>query len=433
MSDSSRRPPADEAPRSPKGTYDVLPPASARWEALLARFAMLAERFGFGLAHTPIFEEARVFRRGIGEGSEIVGKEMYEFEDRSGRRLALRPEGTASIVRAFVQHRPTVPWRVWYFTPAFRYEQPQAGRNRQHHQVGVEVLGTDDPDIDVEVIALASDFYAQLGLRAVTLKINSMGDAACRPAYLDALRGHLAAHAAELCGEHAPRWEQNPLRVLDCKQPACRAATESAPALTDHLCQPCAEHFARVVDGLDAAGIAWTLDRRLVRGFDYYTRTIFEFASTSLDSANDAIGGGGRYDGLVELLGGPKTSGIGFGSGVERLLLACDAEGTFAVPEQAPEVFVVDVTGGTAARDLVLALRRSGLRAERSYDARSMKAQLKAADRSGAPVALIIGDAEAAAGSVTIRDLRDGTQLTESRAAVLERAGATGRVLLEER
>jgi histidyl-tRNA synthetase len=432
MSDAPRRPPADEAPRSPKGTHDVLPPESARWEALIALYATLAERSGFGLAHTPIFEEARVFRRGIGEDSEIVGKEMYEFEDRSGRRLALRPEGTASIVRAFVQHRPPVPWRVWYFTPAFRYEQPQAGRNRQHHQVGVEVLGTDDPDIDVEVIALANDFYAALGLRAVTLKINSMGDAACRPGYLDALRSHLAAHAADLCGEHAARWEQNPLRVLDCKKPACQAATEAAPALTDHLCQPCAEHFARVVDGLDAAGIAWTLHRRLVRGFDYYTRTIFEFAA-SLDSANDAIGGGGRYDGLVELLGGPPTSGIGFGSGVERLLLACDAEGALQIPEQAADVFVVDVTGGAAARDLVLALRRSGVRAERSYDARSMKAQLKAADRSGAPVALIIGEAEAAAASVTIRDLRDGTQLTESRAAVLERTAATGRVLMEGR
>jgi histidyl-tRNA synthetase len=207
----------DEELRSPRGTHDVLPPDSARWEALVAQFATLAERHGFGLAHTPMFEDARVFRRGIGEASEVVGKEMYEFDDRSGRHLALRPEGTASIVRAFVQHRPPVPWRVWYVTPAFRYEQPQAGRYRQHHQLGVEVLGSEDPDVDVEVIALAHDLYADLGLRSVSLRVNSLGDTTCRPAYLVDLTAFLEGVATELCDEHRATWRRNPLRILDCK------------------------------------------------------------------------------------------------------------------------------------------------------------------------------------------------------------------------
>ena len=407
--------PSDEAPfdaRSPKGTYDVLPPESARWEALIAAFAVLAERHGLGLAHTPIFEDARVFRRGIGEASEVVGKEMYEFEDRSGRRLALRPEGTASIVRAFVQHRPPTPWRVWYVTPAFRYEQPQAGRSRQHHQVGVEVLGTDDPDLDVEVISLAHDFYAALGLRAFRLRLNSLGDATCRPAYLAELRDYLAAMAPTLCGEHAEVWDRNPLRVLDCKRPECVEATTDAPRLMAHLCEACRAHFARVTEGLDAVGVAWVLDERLVRGLDYYTRTTFEFNAESIDGASDAIGGGGRYDGLVESLGGPATPGIGFGSGIERILLACDAEGAFALAAPSADVFVVDVTGGEFARDLVVALRRGGIRAERAYDARSMKSQLKAADRSGARRAVIVGPAELEAGTAVVRDLVAGTQST---------------------
>ena len=411
--------------RSPKGTHDVLPPESSRWESLVGGFAQLAERHGFGMVHTPIFEDARVFRRGIGEASEVVGKEMYEFDDRSGRRLALRPEGTASIVRAFVQHRPVTPWRVWYVTPAFRYEQAQAGRYRQHHQVGVEVLGTEDPDLDVEVIVLAHDFYRHLGLRGARLRLNSLGDAVCRPAYLEALRAHLAPREASLCEEHAEVWARNPLRVLDCKRPACVAATADAPRLAEHLCEPCREHLARVREGLEAAGVGFEIDERLVRGLDYYTRTTFEFNAPALAGASDAIGGGGRYDGLTEALGGPPTAGIGFGSGIERLLLACDAEGTFALEVPAADVFVVDVTGGRVARDLVVRLRRAGLRAERAYDGRSMKSQLKAADRSGAPTAIIVGHSELAEGTAVVRDLAAGTQATRPLAEVLAHLAGT--------
>jgi len=406
--------------RAPVGTKDVLAPESARWEALVAEFARRAELAGFGLALTPVFEDARLFHRGIGDESEVVGKEMYEFADRGGRAMALRPEGTAPLVRAFVQHHPPVPWKAWYVTPAFRYERPQAGRYRQHHQLGVEVLGTDDPDMDVEVIALASDLYAGLGLRRVELSINSMGCATCRGAYVDALRAFFHEHRNELCDEHRERFASNPLRVLDCKRPACVAVTEGAPRIVDFLDEPCRAHLARVRAGLDALGIAHRLEPRLVRGLDYYTRTTFEFAALALDAAQNAVGGGGRYDGLAEDIGGDPTPGIGFGIGIERLLLACDAEGCFEVRPIDPAVFVVDVSGGEAARDLVHELRVAGIAAVRAYDDRSMKAQLRLADRSGAAYALIVGPEETAAGAVTVRALRgEGEQRSVARADVV--------------
>jgi histidyl-tRNA synthetase len=397
----------EQAPlRAPAGTHDVLWPESARWERLVAEFARRAQRAGFGLVVNPMFEDAQLFRRGIGDESDVVRKEMYEFADRGGREVALRPEGTASVVRAFVQHHPPVPWKAWYVTPAFRYERPQAGRYKQHHQLGVEVLGTDDPDVDVEVITLASDLYRWLGLRRVELALNSMGCAVCRPAYIAALVAYLEEHAAELCDEHRERYRVNPLRVLDCKRPECRAVTEGAPRITDYLDEDCAAHLARVQAGLDALGVEYRLEPRLVRGLDYYTRTTFEFSAQALTSAQNAVGGGGRYDGLAEAIGGPASAGIGFGIGIERLLLACDAEGVFPVEPPFPDAFVVDVTGGSAARDLCAELRRAGLAAVRAYDGRSLKAQLKQADRSGARHALIVGPEELAGDIVTARSLR---------------------------
>ncbi len=409
------------AARAPSGTHDVLYPESTRWEALLAAFAAQVEAAGYGLAHTPMFEDVKVFRRGTGEGSDVVGKEMYEFEDRGGRALALRPEGTAPLVRAYVQHRPPLPWKAWYVTPAFRYERPQAGRYRQHHQLGVEVLGVEDADLDVEVVWLADRFYRTLGLSSFDLQINSMGDTVCRPAYLDLLRGYLANRQEELCPDHRDRLGGNPLRVLDCKREECRRATADAPPLIDHLCEPCRAHFDRVRTGLVALGVPYEIDHRLVRGFDYYTRTTFEFSSQALESAQNGIGGGGRYDGMVEMLGGPPTPGIGFGLGIERILLACDAESAFAVDPVPLDAFVVDTTGGDVARDLTAELRRSGLRADRAFDGRSLKSQMKAADRSGARVALIVGTDELAAGTVTLRPLRgDGEQRLVERAEVVE-------------
>ena len=397
-------------PRAPRGTHDVLWPESARWEAYVATFAALVESAGYGLVETPVFEDASVFRRGIGEVSEVVGKEMYEFEDRDGTMLALRPEGTAPVVRAYLQHRPTLPWKAWYLTPAFRHERPQAGRYRQHHQVGIEVLGEADPDVDVEVIWLADRFYRTLGLANYALAVNSMGDERCRPAYLELLTAFLREHSAELCEEHRDRIEVNPLRVLDCKRPQCRAVTEGVPRLIDHLCEDCAAHFARVRAGLEALSIEAVVDHRLVRGLDYYTRTTFEFSSRALESAQNAIGGGGRYDGLAEAMGGPPTPGIGFGIGIERVLLACDAEGCFAVELVPLDAYVIDLVDGAFARDLTVALRDEGLRVDRGFGERSLKAHLRAADRSGALAALIVGTEELAEGTVTLRPLRGGDQ-----------------------
>jgi histidyl-tRNA synthetase len=348
---------------------------------------------------------------------------MYDFEDKGGRRIALRPEGTAPVVRAFVQHKPTaVPWKVWYSAPMFRYERPQAGRYRQHQQLGIEALGSDDADLDVEVISLQANFYAALGLQRVLLILNSLGDPNCRPQYLEALGTYLAERTSSLCDEHRERAAENPLRVLDCKRKQCVEATRNAPRTIDHLCGPCRDHFDRVQFGLGALGIPFAIETRLVRGLDYYTRTTFEFQASALEGAQNAIGGGGRYNGLAEALGGSPTPGIGFGSGIERVLLACDAEGVFPAPDAGVDVFVVDVVGGDAARDLTAALRAAGVRADRAFDGRSMKSQMKSADRSGARLALLVGEDEVAQGTVSLRHLRgDEPQETVSRGDVVDR------------
>lgn len=414
--------------RTPIGTRDILPPESARWEALLACFAQIVGSAGYGLVISPLFEDVEVFQR-VGASTDVVRKEMYQFTDKGGRELALRPEGTASIVRAFVQHRPPTPWKTWYAAPSFRYERAQAGRYRQHHQGGIEVLGTDDPDVDVEVMALAWDFFSRLGLQLVTLKLNSLGDGTCRPVYRSALRSFLLERADQLCDEHQARWEENPLRVLDCKKPECVAATADAPHQLDFLCEPCTQHFSRVKAGLDALQVPFVIDPRLVRGLDYYTRTTFEFAGRALVSAQNALGGGGRYDGLVEEMGGPPTPGIGFGIGIDRTLLACDAEGVFTAAEVAHrlDAFVVDFAGGSLARDLTALLRRAGVRVDRAFGGRSPKSQFKSADRSGARLALIVGPDEAASGQVKIKDLRAASGTPEvlvERARVLDEVKA---------
>ena len=402
--------------QAPNGTQDVLPPASARWEALLATYASVVERAGYGLVQSPLFEDLGVFQRET-EGADAVRKEMYDFEDKGGRRVALRPEGTASIVRAFVQHHPPTPWKVWYATPAFRYERVQAGRYRQHHQVGLEALGSADPDLDVEVIALGAEFLRALGLRQVELQLNTMGTSADRMRYVDVLRDWLASRLDDLDPDDRDKVTTHPMRVLDSKRRATRAATAEAPAISDHLSPESEAHFARVRDGLTALGIEHVLSPRLVRGFDYYTHTTFEFVPTLVDNAQATILGGGRYDGLVEELGGPPTPGIGFGSGIERLLIACDAEGVLPAPESSVDVFVIDVTGGSEARTMTALLREAGLRCDRSFDQKSMRAQMKAADRSTAAFAVIIGDQELEEGMVTIRPLRAEFDADQSRVA----------------
>ena len=307
-----------------------------------------------------MFEDIGVFER-VGESTDIVRKEMYDFRDKSDRHLALRPEGTASVVRAFIEHHPATPWKTYYVAPNFRYERPQAGRYRQHHQLGAEAIGTDDPDVDVEIITLLDGVYRALGLRQRTLRLNSIGDATSRPAYLEALRAHFDAHARRAVRAeqgHAPG--VNPLRVLDSKRPEDAPVIAAAPRTIDYLTDEAAAHFDRVQSGLRAVGVPFVIDPLLVRGLDYYARTTFEFASDALDSAQNAIGGGGRYDGLAEQLGGQPTPGIGFGAGIERILLACDAEGVFGAPASTVDVWVIDTTGGEQALTLTARPARRG-------------------------------------------------------------------------
>jgi histidyl-tRNA synthetase len=410
---------ARESFRAPIGTQDVLPPASARWERMVATFAGAAERFGYGFVHGPLFEELGVFQR-LGVGTDVVRKEMYDFLDKGDRHMALRPEATASIVRAYVQHRPPTPWKVWCVTPVFRYERPQAGRLRQHHQLDVEAIGVADPDLDVEIIALGAAYLDSLGLRRWRLILNTLGTPADRVAYARALTGWLRGRAGDLAPEDREKVDSHPLRVLDSKRAATRAVAAEAPRIAEVLDDASRRHFERVQDGLRSLGIPFELEPGLVRGLDYYTHTLFEFQSEALDTAQSTIIGGGRYDGLVEQLGGPPTPGIGFGSGIERMLLACDAEGVFAPPASSLDVFVVDTTDGRSARDITAELRDAGLRTDRSFDGRSMKAQMKAAGRSGAHVAVIVGEREAADGTVTVRDLAQAEQEVVGRDQVVE-------------
>lgn len=391
------------------GTRDLLEPDASRFRALVDQFAIEARAAGFGQIVPPMFEDVGVFVR-LGEASDVVSKELYAFDDKGGRSVALRPEFTASVCRAYAQHRQLLPWKSWYAGPSFRYDKPQKGRYRQFDQVGAEVIGSNDPDVDVEMIALAWRFFERLGLSDITLLVNSLGDSEDRPRYLGALQSYFDSRASELSEQALETLKINPLRVLDSKRPGDAAVAVDAPVLVDYLSDDAANAFDRVQAGLRALGVPFTIDPRLVRGLDYYTRTAFEFASGGLDAAQNALGGGGRYDGLVESLGGPPEPGVGFAIGVDRTLLACDAAGVFAPADLAPQVWVVAVTEGTEGLSLVEELRRSGVRADRSYDGRSMKAQMKAANRSGAEIALIIGDDELAAGTVSVRTMRGESQ-----------------------
>jgi histidyl-tRNA synthetase len=391
------------------GTRDILAPDAARWRQFQEVFASVVQDAGYQLIIPPMFEDLGVFLR-LGEATEVVTKEMYDFEDKGGRRVALRPEQTASVCRAFVEHRPTTPWKVWYSGPNFRYEKPQQGRYRQFDQVGIEVLGVDDPLLDAEVIALAATFYSRLGLTDVQLAVNSLGDDGDREKYSTALHEYFSANLAQLSEESQITLTKNPLRVLDSKRREDQALINAAPKIRDFLSADAANHFDSVLRALDALGVKYAIDDRLVRGLDYYRRTTFEFVSTALKAAHTAIGGGGRYDGLVEQLGGPATPGIGFALGLDRTLLACDAENVFPAPNTNVSVFVVDTTGGLHAAEVCNLLRNNAISADRAFDNRSMKAQMKAADRSGAAIALIIGTDEVAAGHIIVRPMNSGQQ-----------------------
>jgi histidyl-tRNA synthetase len=407
--------------KSPKGTRDILPGEADRQRTLVNAFGEAARRAGYGHVMTPMFEDLGVFKR-LGESTDVVTKEMYDFVAKDDKHYALRPELTASVVRAFVQHRPLIPWKVWYEGPQFRYERPQAGRYRQFSQVGVEALGTDDPAIDAEIIALAWDFYQSLGLQHVTLLLNSLGDPTCRPAYMEALTSYFQSNLERLSEQSQYTLQVNPLRVLDSKREQDQEIIDAAPVMVDYLSPDTGTHFTGVCRVLDRLEIPYQISPRLVRGFDYYTQTVFEFASTALPGAQNAIGGGGRYNQLATDLGGPDTPGIGFALGVDRILLACDEEGVFAAPDSLIDVFIIDVTGGDEAAVLGNQLQAAGIATDRAYDARSMRAQFKVADKSGAPIAIVVGDDELATEQVQIRTLRgeEREQISVARSTLIE-------------
>jgi histidyl-tRNA synthetase len=409
----------------PRGTQDLLPPTAEWLDELAGVAGFLARSFGFRRVETPAFEHTELFVRGVGETTDVVTKEMYTFQDKGGRSLTLRPEGTAPVVRAYLDHRQELPhpFKAFYVVPMFRHERPQAGRMRQHTQFGVEIIGTAAPQADVEVIAVGHRFLTgslvQIG--DVRLLLNSIGDERCRPAYREALIRFLEERADRLCADHRHRWRANPLRVLDCKRPECRAVTEGAPRTVDFLCDECRAHFEAVQAGLEEEDIRFELDHRLVRGLDYYTRTAFEFTTSLLGPTQSTLCGGGRYDGLAQVLGGEPTPGVGFGLGLERILLVMGKEGR-SLPTAAGGVFVVALgeEARREARTLVRELRGAGVRAEAALDERPLKAQLRMADRAGAFYAAIVGEQELQDGVITVRTMEDGAQERIERTELVE-------------
>ncbi len=405
--------------RGIKGVKDILPDEIGRWQAIEGTARRLAETYGFREIRVPVFEVTELFARSIGASTDIVEKEMYTFQDRDGTSLTLRPEATAGAVRAYIEHNlsasPTAQ-KLYYFGPMFRHERPQAGRLRQFHQFGVEAFGCAEPDADVEVIVLLWRFFSTLGLPDLTLEINSLGEAGDRTAYKTVLLEFLKKREEKLCQNCRRRMATNPLRVLDCKVPECRAATEGAPKLSDHLSPHARAHFDTVLAGLKTLAIPFTLNPRLVRGLDYYTFTTFEVTTTHLGAQN-AVGAGGRYDGLVETLGGPKTPAVGFAVGLERTALALPDT---TVPAPAALVYVASFgsQGQPAGQRVLYDLRALGVRADTDYRASTLKAHLKQADRLGAALAVIIGDDEAAKGQAIVRDMTSKEQVEFSLASI---------------
>jgi histidyl-tRNA synthetase len=401
--------------QAPKGVSEYVPPRSALLLRVREAFAEAARRACYGYLEQAVFEDTQLFVRGVGESSDVVSKEMYTFEDRGGRSITLRPEFTAGLLRCVVEHglhNGPLPVKVWTSGPVFRYERPQSGRFRQFYQFDLEALGTEDPAIDVETIAIAWDGYASLGLTQLRMLLNSLGDKECRPVYRAALQEFL--RGLDLDDLTRQRIELNPLRVLDDKRPEVRAQVEDAPVIVDYLCDACAAHHAKVRELLGDLGIPWTDAPRLVRGLDYYTRTTYEFDHPLL-GAQSGIGGGGRYDGLSEDIGGPALPGIGFAPGLDRIVLAIEAEGLDSAATPAGcQVYGVPL-GEDARREmlsLVTTLRRAGIAADMVFGERGMKGAMKAADRSGARYAVLIGDSERAAKAVLIKDLKNGEQLS---------------------
>jgi len=407
---------------APKGIPDYYPPDSASFLAVRDGLTRQARLAGYSHIELPVFEDTALFARGVGESTDVVSKEMYTFADRGDRPVTLRPEGTAGVMRAVIEHgldRGQLPVKLSYAGPFFRYERPQAGRYRQLQQVGVEAIGVDDPALDAEVIAVADAGFRRLGLTGFRLELTSLGDDSCRPQYRDLLRAFLSG--LPLDELTMARAEANPLRVLDDKRPEVRELTTDAPLMLDHLCASCRDHLVAVRRHLDALGVSYVINPRMVRGLDYYTKTTFEFVHDGL-GAQSGIGGGGRYDGLMAQLGGQSLSGIGFGLGVDRTLLALQAEGVNVDSPTRCEVFGVPLGEQAKGRMVTLAgkLRAAGVRVDVAYGNRGLKGAMKAADRSGATFALVLGERDLAAEQIGVKDLSSGEQRAVPLCDVLE-------------
>ncbi len=404
-----------------RGTHDILPGEVEKWQYVERTARALCDRYGYVEVRTPIIEREELFAKGTGETTDIVTKEMYSFVDKGGDRITMRPEATPSMVRAFVEHNlehALASPKLFAMGPMFRYERPQKGRYRQFHQFDVEAFGIEDAAVDAEVIDLAWTLISTLGIAQAELVINSVGCPSCRPTFQKALLEALGDDLPTLCGDCQRRATTNPLRIYDCKVPVDQPMIDALPHSTDYLCEPCATHFASVKSYLDAAGVPWRQSHRLVRGLDYYTRTTFEILGMSLGAQN-ALLGGGRYDGLVKKLGGADRTGIGFAAGMERLVLALPDTAPVSTPARAFIVAIGD-DGRTAAWTLLQSLRRAGLAAQMEFDARSVRAQMKRADRLAARVTLIVGGDELARGEITLRDMVTGDQHAIARDAIVE-------------
>jgi len=416
-----------------QGFRDILPDEAPYWRYVENTAAEVAQLYGYRRIETPVLEETAVYRRTSGEGTDIVDKEMYNFDDRADKEgnrlnLSLRPEGTAGVVRAYLEHgmfKLPQPVKLYYLRdPMFRHDKPQAGRYREHHQFGCEALGETDPAIDAEMIGLLYQFYTQLGLKHIRVSINSIGDRNCRPQYIELLKEYYRPLLDDSCDDCKVRFDKNPLRLLDCKEPQDQPKIAAAPKITDHLCEACREHFAEVQSFLLSYGVPYTIDSMIVRGLDYYTRTVFEFTS-GLDKL--ALNGGGRYDGLAEILGGQPTPAIGFGAGVERIIQEMKRQGITPPPEQQTRVFVVyfdkTLEVKNAAVQIAAELRHAGIKSDMSYGNRSRKAQLRQANNSGAAYAVLLKEEELASDLVTVKDLLAEGEDIDSKQVQIKRDG----------
>lgn len=398
----------------PRGTEDVLPAEVNAWHIIENTAREVSRLFGFKEIRFPTFEHTELFLRGVGDTTDIVQKEMYTFLDKKGRSITLRPEGTASVVRSIIEHsliQAGLPIKVYYIAPNFRYEKPQKGRLREHHQFGVECFGPSGPQADVEVILLGNTMLQKLGINNVKLELNSIGCPKCRADFNQALKDYFKDNLNQLCDTCKSRYDRNPMRILDCKEDSCSKIADDAPIILNYLCSECAEHFEGVQNGLQALGVEFAVNPRIVRGLDYYTRTVFEFVSTGVGTQGTVLGGG-RYDGLVGELGGVPTPGLGFGSGIERLILAMKESGSLPETSNGPDLFIaaVDEEARALAKTLTLELRRLGVAVEYDLMSRSLKAQMKYASKINATYTIVIGSDEMDSGSIRLRDMNEGTE-----------------------